>query len=110
MIFVMIRIKLLSTSLACIALSCVAVETNRCGREESIYGKMLEGSVFMKMASKTPYLCQQACDREMRCQSFNYVVYKEVCELNSRTKESRPEDFVADEGRLYMKRYKNRGE
>lgn len=43
----------------------------------------------MKLASKTPYHCQQACDKEMRCQSFNYLVYREECELNSRTKESR---------------------
>ena len=64
----------------------------------------------MKLASKTPYHCQQACDKEKRCQSFNYVVYREECELNSRTKESRLQDFVSDQERLYMKRYKHRGE
>ena len=106
----MIRIKLSSACLVCMAFCGVVVNTNRCGREASIYGKMLKGSVFTKMASKTPYHCQQACDKEMRCQSFNYVVYREECELNSRTKESRPKDFVSDEERLYMKRYKNRGE
>jgi len=63
----------------------------------------------MKLASKTPYHCQQACEKEKRCQSFNYVVYREECELNSRTKESRPKDFVSSQERLYMKRYKNRG-
>lgn len=106
----MIRIKVISTCVLCLALFCVAVATGRCGREDSIYGKMLKGSVFMKLASKTPYHCQQVCDKEIRCQSFNYVVYREVCELNSRTKESSPEDFVSDNERLYMKRYKNRGE
>lgn len=105
----MLWIRLVSACLVCIAF-CFAVDTRRCGREASVYGKMLKGSVFMKLASKTSYHCQQACEKEKRCQSFNYVVDREECELNSRTMESRPKDFVSDQERLYMKRYKNRGE
>ena len=30
-------------------------------------------------------------------------------ELNNRTKEARPEDFVRDETRFYVRRWKNRG-
>ena len=31
------------------------------------------------------------------------------CELNNRTKEARPEDFVPDETRIYVWRWKNIG-
>ena len=105
----MSRIRVITACLVCMAF-CFPVDSHRCGGEASVYGKMLKGSAFMKLASKTPYQCQQACDKEMRCQSFNYLVYREECELNNRTKESRPNDFVSDQERLYMKRYKNRGE
>lgn len=70
---------------------------------------MLHGSVFKELSINTPYLCQQICDTETICQSFNYNVNRQICELNSRTKEARPNDFVPDQERLYMTRYKNRG-
>ena len=32
-----------------------------------------------------------------------------ICELNNRTKEARPEDFLPDKTRYYMRRLTNRG-
>ena len=37
------------------------------------------------------------------------ILIKKVCELNNRTKEARPEDFILDETRFYMKRANSRG-
>ena len=110
----MVGLKIISTCSVCIVrfifALCSIVNANRCGKEGSVYGKTLQGSVFKTSVTETPYLCQQACGAETRCQSFNYNVYSQLCELNSRTKEARPHEFVADEERMYMTRYKNRGE
>jgi len=53
--------------------------------------------------------CVHKCNHDIRCQSFNYVVSQGICELNNRTKEARPEDFVQDNDRFYIKRLDGRG-
>ena len=53
--------------------------------------------------------CLDKCDDHVRCQSFNYVISQGICELNNRTKEARPEDFVPDSDRFYIKRFRERG-
>ena len=53
--------------------------------------------------------CRQACNSDVRCQSFNYVIFKDICELNNRTKEARPEDFIRDKDRYYMMKAPKRG-
>ena len=42
--------------------------------------------------------------------SFNYVISEELCELNNRTKEARPENFVPNSERFYVRSNKKRGE
>ncbi|PFX11921.1 uncharacterized protein LOC111319053 [Stylophora pistillata] len=51
--------------------------------------------------------CREACLSDNRCQSYNFV-FKGICELNNRTKEARPEDFVENLERYYMKKSSNR--
>ncbi|PFX13943.1 Brevican core protein, partial [Stylophora pistillata] len=46
--------------------------------------------------------------REGESQCFNYVISKELCELNNRTKEARPENFVPNSERYYVKSIKKR--
>ncbi|KAL9968086.1 hypothetical protein ACROYT_G026415 [Oculina patagonica] len=46
--------------------------------------------------------CIEACNADDRCQSLNYVMLNGICELNNRTKEARPKDFVEDVDRYYM--------
>ncbi|KAL9963330.1 hypothetical protein ACROYT_G032522 [Oculina patagonica] len=53
-------------------------------------------------------VCLLECYRDIRCQSFNYVISQNMCELNIRTKEARPEDFVPDSDRYYFERDWNR--
>ena len=53
--------------------------------------------------------CRDICLADDRCQSFNVVMFIAICELNNRTKEARPEDFVNDEYRYYMAKGPKRG-
>ena len=86
----------------------VATATN-CGRESSVYGMMLCGHTFKTLHAEDLLECMQQCDGDVKCQSVNYVISNDICELNNRTREARPEDFVSNADRLYVKRWKKRG-
>ena len=78
--------------------------------EYSIRGMMLKGHTFIEEKTGMIWLsCLDKCDDDVRCQSFNYVISQGICELNNRTKEVRPEDFVPDSDRFYIKRFRERG-
>ena len=77
--------------------------------EQSVSGKALKGHTFKTKRVQDPYECLIFCDSELACQSYNYVKTGKTCELNNRTKEARPGDFVQDESRFYMRRWDNRG-
>ena len=83
--------------------------TEECGSVQPIYGTVLKRHVFQSMKTSSSLPCSKACDNEIRCQSFNYVVTKEMCELNNRTREASPEDLVQDKNGYYMKRLNKRG-
>ena len=72
--------------------------------ERSFPGKALKGHTFKEFAVKAIVECQNTCERDPRCASYNFYIPGKVCELNSQTKEERPEDFVTDELRFYMRR------
>ncbi|KAL9964960.1 hypothetical protein ACROYT_G028677 [Oculina patagonica] len=66
---------------------------------------MLKGHIFKTFNARHGSLdCRQACNSDFRCQSYNYVIFRDICELNNRTKEARPEDFVKDKDRYYMRK------
>ena len=71
---------------------------------------MLREHVFKEMSTSNSYECLVACEDDVRCQSFNYVITENICELSNRTKEARPMDFVSNLIRYYFGRVKNRGE
>ena len=77
--------------------------------EQSESGKALKGHIFKTKLVQNPCDCLVFCYSELTCQSYNYVKTDKLCELNNRTKEARPEDFVQDETRFYVRRWKNRG-
>ena len=77
--------------------------------EYSIRGMMLKGHTFIEKTTGIWLNCFDKCDDDVRCQSFNYVISQGICELNNRTKEARPEDFVPDSDRFYIKRFRERG-
>ncbi|XP_078380250.1 uncharacterized protein LOC144663205 [Oculina patagonica] len=86
------------------------ITSQQCGVDTySIYQKMLKGHTFETFKARRGSLdCRHACNSDVRCQSYNYVMFKDICELNNRTKEARPEDFVKDKDRYYMRRAQNR--
>ncbi len=87
------------------------VATQPCGIDTySVYQMMLKGHTFKTFQARPMSLdCREACNSDVRCQSYNYVFLKDICELNNRTKEARPEDFVKNSERYYMKKAPDRG-
>ena len=85
------------------------LDAQQCRSEYSIRGMMLKGHIFMAKKTATWLKCVDKCNHDLRCQSFNYVISQGICELNNRTKEARPEDFVPDSDRFYIKRLDGRG-
>ena len=81
------------------------------GRTEySTLWMMLQRHIFKTINVSSGFECLQECHQEITCQSFNYVISQSACELNDRTKEARPVDFVPNTHRYYFTRYRNRGE
>ena len=70
---------------------------------------MLRGHVFQEHNATNILACSLLCNSNIRCQSTNYVISRHSCELNSRTKEARPEDYVQDANRVYLTRHNERG-
>ena len=87
------------------------ISSKQCGiHTYSIYQMMLKGHTFKTFKARSlSFDCIEACNSEVRCQSYNYVMFKDICELNNRTKEARPEDFVKDRDRYYVMKAPNRG-
>ncbi|XP_068734816.1 uncharacterized protein [Montipora capricornis] len=81
-----------------------------CHNEYSVDGKFLKGHAFKTLWIQSPFECAIICicDHDIRCQSLNLIIYRNICELNDRTKEARPEDFLPDSNRFYTKRAFNR--
>ena len=77
--------------------------------EYSIGGMMLKGHTFLEKTTANWLKCVDKCNDDIRCQSFNYVMTRGICELNDRTKDARPEHFVKDSERVYLKRLSKRG-
>ena len=78
--------------------------------ERSILGWMLQGHVYDTLLADRPFTCVLKCRKDKRCQSLNWVISLLTCELNNRTKEARPEDFIPNPDRSYYRRDLERGE
>ena len=85
------------------------ISAQQCNGEHSTHGMMLKRHVYKTMKTSTSLECLQACNDDVTCQSFNYVIFKDVCELNNRTKEARPENYVPDSDRFYYGRVRKKG-
>ncbi|XP_044175569.1 uncharacterized protein LOC122958690 [Acropora millepora] len=83
-------------------------DTDACESFQPIYGGALLHHVYQTLKLPGSIYCLRACDDDIRCQSINHVVHGEICELNNRTKEARPEDFTTDVTKVYMKKFRKR--
>lgn len=71
---------------------------------------MLRGHTFRTIQVRAGSVdCIEACNSDVRCQSLNFVMFGDLYELNNRTKEARPEDFVENMNRYYMMKSSERG-
>ena len=82
---------------------------SQCQSQASIFKKALIGHTFDTFRVNSPDVCVKRCENEPKCQSLNFVIGENTCELNKRSKEARPEDYVTDESRIYMSVHFNRG-
>ena len=53
--------------------------------ERSAPGKALKGHTFKEFAVRAIVDCQNTCERDPRCASYNFYIPGKVCELNSHT-------------------------
>ena len=81
----------------------------QCNREESIFGMMLQRHIFKIINPSSSLHCLQACNGDVKCQSFNYDFSDDICELNNHTKEDKPEDFIPNFTRYYYGIARKRG-
>ena len=111
----MIHVGWSALSVGFVAL-CLAVSINQalnngvediggCESFQPIYGGALLHHVYQTLKVPGSIYCLRACDDD----SINHVVHGEICELNNRTKEVRPEDFTDDHTKVYMKKFRKRG-
>lgn len=83
--------------------------TGQCKSQVSTFRKALKSHTFDKFYVNRPDICIKTCMNEPRCQSINYVMEENMCELNNRSKEARPENYVTDPGKIYMTVSFNKG-
>ncbi|XP_022797435.1 uncharacterized protein LOC111335707 [Stylophora pistillata] len=77
--------------------------------EVSKFGMMLQRHTFKRITGAArENVCYHECVANIRCRSFNYVFTQNICELNNRSKEAAPEDYVPNPERYYFKREQNR--
>ena len=81
----------------------------QCRTEVNIRGMALKRFVFKRWSVAAPHLCDVKCGEEITCQSYNYNRKYQICELNNRTKEARPENFLSAPGWFYIRRLNGRG-
>ena len=89
-------------------MNCVSAG-EQCREERSINGMALQGFIFKKFLLSAFHECDISCETEITCQSYNFALSEKSCELNNRTKEARPENFLSDPARFYKRRLSSRG-
>ena len=88
---------------------CRTEEKIQCKTEVNIQGMALKRFVFKRWSVAAPHLCDVKCGQEITCQSYNYNKKYQICELNNRTKEARPENFLSARTWFYIRRLNGRG-
>ncbi|KAL9983090.1 hypothetical protein ACROYT_G005219 [Oculina patagonica] len=87
---------------------CLAASLKCKPYEMPVNGHALKDHTFQTSVVQDQTECQVLCDNVLTCQSYNYFIPGNICELNNRTKEARPDSFVPDDDRFYVKNWPNR--
>ncbi|XP_066026868.1 leukocyte tyrosine kinase receptor-like [Pocillopora verrucosa] len=94
--------------LVCVSVTNLVIAEDQCRIEINIRGMTLKGFVFKRMTVAAPHICDILCEREITCQSYNFNRKEQICELNNRTKDVRPENFRSDPAWFYIRRLNGR--
>ena len=78
------------------------VASDECKDSYSILGMMLKGHIIKTVKTSISLDCLRACNDDVRCQSFNYVMMENICELNNSTKEAKPKYLAPSPDRYYV--------
>ena len=73
----------------------------KCKSQVSAFQKAPQGHTYDTFKVNSPDVCVKRCDKEEKCQSINFVIDESICELNKRSKEARPDNYVTDPRRIY---------
>ena len=95
--------------LVCVSFTNLETAEDQCRLEVDIRGMALKGFVLKRMTVAAPHICDILCERETICQSYNFNRKEQICELNHRTKDARPENFRSDPAWFYIRRLNGRG-
>lgn len=99
----MLSVKIFAVVTAILlSLKVCKVKTQQCRGQDSIPGKMLRGFSFQKIKETKPFECYEVCIHHIRCQSFNFVMSQNLCELNNCSKVLRWDDLYPDPNRYYF--------
>ena len=88
---------------------CRTEEKIQCKTEVNIQGMALKRSVFKRWSVAAAHFCDVKCGQEITCQSYSYNKKCQICELNNRTKEARPENFLLAPKWFYIRLLNGRG-
>ena len=69
-----------------------------------IRGKALRGHTYESAKAGQLFRCYIRCERDPACKKCNFKYTQEICEMNNETKETKPNDFITDMQRYYIKR------
>lgn len=75
---------------------------NQCQVERALRGKALKNHTFRSVAVGHPLECPAICEKDLKCRSFNFYIPRNLCELNDKNKQVKPQDFVSDGERFYI--------
>ena len=79
----------------------------QCREVQSVNGMAVQGFVYKMFSVRAFHECN--IEREIICQSCNYVIAENSCGLNNRSEEPRPEHFHSDPARVYLGHLSSRG-
>ena len=65
-------------------------------------GRALKNHIFKSVVVRSALDCHFLCKNDKKCNSYNFMITGNICELSNSTKEARPHDFLHDEAGLYM--------
>ena len=81
----------------------IVVLANQCTtKTNTIYGQRLRKHVIRETFESEVFQCVLRCKDSLDCQSMNYRMMDQLCQLNDATKASHNEDFGPELGYIYM--------